>query len=212
MKMSDVKWIVVALMLVAAPRASAQSSGAPQGPEGIKVSGHWTIDVREPDGTLVKSHEFNNALTNNGHVLVRLMARQNSAGQWYVILQGTASLPSPCGTAAQQQACALQEPGDLNNYSGTTKFPALSVSTDAAFPTKLILTGTFTAEVTGHISTVQSANGLCANTVASQSPCASGSGFPLTRHNFVPNEPPPTGPSPVAAGQIVQVRVEITFS
>jgi len=26
------------------------------------VHGHWTIDVREPDGTLVSHNEFENAL------------------------------------------------------------------------------------------------------------------------------------------------------
>src|SRR2546423_15522419 len=34
--------------------------------EGIKVHGHWTIEVRNPDGTLVTHREFENALTSLG--------------------------------------------------------------------------------------------------------------------------------------------------
>jgi len=35
---------------------------AKPGGEGIKVHGHWKIDVREKDGTFVKSTEFDNSL------------------------------------------------------------------------------------------------------------------------------------------------------
>ena len=33
--------------------------------DGIKVHGHWKIDVRDPDGKLVSQTEFENALTTN---------------------------------------------------------------------------------------------------------------------------------------------------
>jgi hypothetical protein len=211
--------VVSALLLACAATAAAQDQAPASDPgrSSIGVYGHWVIEVRERDGSLVKRHEFNNALASPpGHVLVRMMARRFSAGYWSVLLQGTATLPSPCGTPTQQAACAIHEPGDDNLYEGTSKFPVLALSTgdggNPNFPTSLILSGTFTAEVTGHISRVVTANGICPNTVAPATPCATGSGFPLTNHDFVPNSPPPVGPIPVSAGQIVQVRVEISFA
>lgn len=48
----------------AAAKPKSQASTKPTGGqhEGIKVHGHWTIEVRNPDGTLVSRHEFENAL------------------------------------------------------------------------------------------------------------------------------------------------------
>jgi hypothetical protein len=34
--------------------------------DGIKVHGHWTIDVKNPDGSLASRHEFENALDGTG--------------------------------------------------------------------------------------------------------------------------------------------------
>jgi hypothetical protein len=47
---------VLFLLLAAAFPALAQEK------EGIKVHGHWTIDVRNADGTLASHNEFENAL------------------------------------------------------------------------------------------------------------------------------------------------------
>ena len=48
---------------------SIQAEEKPSGDssrEGIKVHGHWTIDVRNPDGTLVTHREFENSLVQAG--------------------------------------------------------------------------------------------------------------------------------------------------
>jgi len=46
--------------------AEAAARTAPKGVnQGILVSGYWKIDVRNPDGSLAKHIEFENALTNN---------------------------------------------------------------------------------------------------------------------------------------------------
>jgi len=49
---------------VASSTASAQDTGDGATTEGIKVHGRWTIEVREPDGTVVERREFENALIN----------------------------------------------------------------------------------------------------------------------------------------------------
>src|SRR6476660_2101480 len=52
-------------MVAQATRSTAaESSGGPK--EGIKVHGHWTIDVRNADGTLATHREFENALQISG--------------------------------------------------------------------------------------------------------------------------------------------------
>jgi hypothetical protein len=47
----------------AAPKSPRAKQSAPEGQqEGITVHGHWTIDVKNPDGKLVKHVEFENSL------------------------------------------------------------------------------------------------------------------------------------------------------
>src|SRR5215469_7481393 len=45
-----------------APQAAGETNSKGGPSVGIKVHGHWTIDVRNPDGTLVTHREFENSL------------------------------------------------------------------------------------------------------------------------------------------------------
>jgi len=70
-----------------APPATAmeEPSTAPAkaGTEGIKVHGHWIINVKNPDGTLVEHREFDNSLQNNGGAaLVGLLSGYFTPGDW----------------------------------------------------------------------------------------------------------------------------------
>ena len=51
-----------------AAHAEEKELPKPQKPEGegVRVHGHWVIDVRNPDGTLVEHRDFQNALTTGG--------------------------------------------------------------------------------------------------------------------------------------------------
>lgn len=44
----------------------AEESGSSGRNEGIKVHGHWTIEVRDPDGRLAAHREFENSLAPSG--------------------------------------------------------------------------------------------------------------------------------------------------
>jgi hypothetical protein len=74
----------------AAPTASeAVADAAPEKPgtEGIKVHGHWTIEVTNPDGTLAERREFENALWGSGGTLLAsLISRQVTVNTWGIIL------------------------------------------------------------------------------------------------------------------------------
>jgi hypothetical protein len=80
---------------LSAPSVAKPPSNTPH--EGIKVHGHWTIEVRNPDGSLVKHVEFENSIcptqTVNGATvpggaltLSQLATGQASIGSWFIIL------------------------------------------------------------------------------------------------------------------------------
>jgi hypothetical protein len=40
------------------------------GQEGIRIHGHWVIDVKNPDGTPAGHHDFQNSLQSGGSLLL----------------------------------------------------------------------------------------------------------------------------------------------
>jgi hypothetical protein len=108
--------------------------------EGIRVHGHWVLEIKNPDGSLASRHEFENSLataTNSGPVLLSfLLTGQYAAGPWVVYIQ----LNDPAGTslvvAESPAVCTLL----LNqNPAGGPCSSTLSVSSGA---TPLVLRGT----------------------------------------------------------------------
>jgi hypothetical protein len=202
---------VLSTILLAAATTGAQTA-QPQpnrGQSSIAVHGFWTIEVREPDGRLVNRYQFNNAL-NDPRPLLFVLARQSSVGRWAVGLGDQFNVGQPC---ANGTACVLHEDGDNNVLSGSTKFTGLTVSADPLpLPTRVVLQGSFAAGATGQISRVSTNLSLCDNSVAPVTSCSGGTSFQLTTHITQQSGAPPLGPIPVAAGQIVQVRVEISFT
>src|SRR5437762_8230794 len=83
----QVRWTVaaVAAAVLALPRLLAA-----QGPaQGIKVQGHWVIEVRDADGTLRVRREFENALTGQGRqTLAEVLGGTSPMGGWIVFAQG----------------------------------------------------------------------------------------------------------------------------
>ena len=55
---SSVAAVLILIVFTSASHLNAQ----PRQQEGIKVHGHWTIEVRGPDGRLVERRQFENAL------------------------------------------------------------------------------------------------------------------------------------------------------
>jgi hypothetical protein len=68
--------------------AEQKPSGGSQ--EGIKVHGHWTIEVRNPDGKVATQREFENSIfagSNGGATLLSLLlGRQTLVGLWEIVL------------------------------------------------------------------------------------------------------------------------------
>ena len=53
--------------------------------DGIKVHGHWTVTVTNPDGTVDAVHEFDNALTDKG-TITNLILGLNNMDKTYIRL------------------------------------------------------------------------------------------------------------------------------
>jgi hypothetical protein len=111
---------------------------APKGqPEGINVHGHWTIEVRNPDGKLVTHREFENALSPgfpvptagqaaSGEALLSAMLTGQVASPiaWGIFLEGPNGLASttnaPCTVAALQIApggCLIFQNNTNSSYA-----------------------------------------------------------------------------------------------
>lgn len=173
----------------------SSSNGGPK--EGIKVHGRWTIDIRNPDGTLVSHREFENALQTSGAALLgSFLQRTDKAGEWIMAVSGG---PSPCGTP-----CWIYEPA-TQFPAGSPIFKTLTISSQGGSNNNTVLAGTATASADGVIETVSSSNYRCS--VDSQGVCPASvfSGTLFTLKNLAT-------PINVVAGQIIQVTVVISFS
>jgi hypothetical protein len=175
--------VVFANLLLLVPQIAAAQS------EGIKVHGRWTIDVREADGALVQHHEFENALTGNGQwVLASWLSRSRVIGRWevqFVKPLFNNGFVSPCGPFA----CTMAEPSLV--MSGVS----LNSSNTAINAIQLV--GSVTATQDGTIGDVRTMVGACID-----DPMCSNAEFTI---KLLPT------PIVVASGQIVQVKVILSF-
>lgn len=159
--------------------------------DGIGVKGSWTIDVRDVDGTLAESVDFTNDLLTSGHLdLARLLVGEASQSQWIVTAAGD---PGPCGTGAADVTCAMYETSSSQGNEDAGRFTTLEV---ARVDSSVRLSGSFTAARDTALDRVESVLTTC----TSEGACETGAFTGTT-----------IAPVDVAAGQIVQVTVELSF-
>jgi hypothetical protein len=207
--------------------------------EGIHVHGHWTIDVRNRDGTLATHREFENSLTAQGaQFLVNVLSSADVPGFWIVGLYSS-SVTGPCFAAESgiappygglQSSCFLAELNDTIPWGSVNPsvFKTLTISepTSGTYNRDLLLSGSFTAPLAGSFQSVFTAANLCAPTVlpascndsVALSPVGFSSGYEelyqlftsTTFQSYFGSQLKPN-PIPVATGQLVQVTVAISF-
>jgi len=197
--------------------------------EGIKVHGHWTIEVRNSDGTVVTRHEFENSLaggtTGGGQALAGFLGRLFSTSFWLVRLDGTGICGASSGASA---ACVIEEGGGGAIFP-TEVWPSygfaapnsqnLTVGTSNT-GTDLILSGSVTTLTAGQITGVDSFVLGCppSNPPSNPAgaPCAgfkTGQAvFSFTSRSLDGLNGDPQGPISVASGQMIAVTVDISFS
>lgn len=192
----------------AAPEKQKQS---PKGQEeGVNVHGHWTIEIRNPDGSLAGRHEFENYLAPVGKkLLTAILTRTGTMMQWDVRLIATGPSCSPVLTNISY--CALEEPIPGKSDDGTS-FYNLKVSIPSSGD-RLSLSGSAQISGTGQIYQVSTGVWYCTPDHAL------GSCPPLL--TVVPGTPPPAGgdftianppPINVQPGQTLLITVSFTFS
>ena len=175
-----------------APQVHAQSR------EGITVHGHWAIDIRQPDGTLVRHHEFENGLNGGAGTLARILSHQFTSGSWKIQIPGPTS---PC--APLRLACEIWE-SNTGVAPSPTRVANLTMSADLMTGV-ITLTGSIKAPAAGEIAIVQTAIGLCAPTTAATACHNVNSPFAFTQANL-------PSPLPVAANQTIEFTVTISFT
>jgi len=195
--------------------------------QGVKLHGHWVIDVRNPDGTLTGHRDFENALESSAQgFLIGLMSGYMVPGDYMIVL-GAQSGNGPC--VATYQFCGIARSlstypalGYCANYycTGGSLSYTYNFGTSFGGPFSLVLSGSITSNQTGTVGIVYSLLNLCANN-------ASGGANPSTVETSSPSScitqtSPATWYGPlsdanitpvsVTSGQIIQVTVTITFS
>lgn len=188
----------------AAGKPSAEEKPSGDGNhEGIKVHGHWTIDVRNPDGTLVTHNEFENSLapTNGNSVLLSLLARSSVPGGFQV------GLSNPSGTGlCGAGVCTISESSQSFSLGNSSNLVVQSTSYNGTSLTQVNLVGSAFVISGGSIVSVNTVLFTCPASVSPQA-CASGTsalGSTLTQTTI--------SPISVASRQIVQVTVNLSFS
>jgi hypothetical protein len=194
--------------------------------QGIKVHGHWTIDIKNPDGTLAQHHEFENSIQYDGqNYLIGLMSGYGAAGPWYIYFTsaGAVASTSPCDTA-QYPYCAIvystaTQPG-LFACAHYTCASGLTITPTFGIGPTLTLAGSIAATQAGSIGAVGTSMSACGGTPGSNGyPTAISTITPAacylsTTTSFTGTATATNLASPisVANGQIIQVTVVLSLS
>jgi hypothetical protein len=204
------KWTTAVLVAV----VCATGLGAQSQQEGLRVRGQWVIDIREPDGTLLRRVEFENALRARGQsVLASLLTGQASAGLWAISIGGYNNQELCYNTSLEDVECRI-DPPESSVSPLPYRFKNLTIvdtTERVGVPsgTSLVLSGSATIAIDGSIASVSTSLGICASTVTPEL-CDSGQAVGNNAPDFTSHSLSP--PVPVSAGQIVQVKVTLTFS
>lgn len=202
----------------AAPKPAAEEPKKKGAGEGIQVHGHWTIEVKDPDGKVAVHREFENSLIGapyGASTLGELLLGYVVNGGFAIIL-----LEAPTAGGGLQ----LYNTSFLGACSTTAPCGPL---TAGPLPNGLSLSGQVVSTAAnpipaGNIVAVATSTYLCANTAPPATPTTVSTispavctfpnalAFALTSAALGP--PPLLYPAvPVLAGQTVAATVQITF-
>ncbi len=174
---------------------------------GIGVKGAWTIDVLDPDGTLVESVDFTNDLQDAGaDRLGQLLGRTRVPGEWSVLLFGGACHATEPSNLVP---CSISEPTRPAYVDDDSFFNDLTVEPVAA---GLTLRGSAVAMLDGAIDAVWTRLTFCEPFDSDGAVVTSSDCLGVGNNDGVAEFTATTVASvAVAEGQIVQVTVELSF-
>jgi hypothetical protein len=220
---------------VADPVRQLSHAGGPQ--EGIKVHGHWIIDVKNPDGTLVKHNTFENSLVYDGtQYLTALLSGYGVGGDYAIYFTNatatpTASpttnvvCPAPASTTTNTfPYCSIVQ--NVNSQPGLFHclhyvcVSGLTVTPTFGSGAGVTLVGAITAPQAGAVVNVYVGFAGCniAATTTPPQPTGPATITPTACETSTTNSYGGTmsstliTPITVVAGQIIQITVTYTFS
>jgi len=217
--------------LAAQTAAEEKVATAPAKPgvEGIKVHGHWIIDVRNPDGSLAQHRDFENSLADGGYFLTGAVSGYALIGGYFINLVGNACTPLTYGYSN----CYIPQTGASNWECGVyytcigslTAVPNFGIAGVTA--SSLVVSGSAVIPMAGTISAVQTLNNYCysqgppgvigpanltsGNPAACTATNAGGGNTNGWGYNTLTGTTLTT-PLSVTAGQAILVTVTISFS
>jgi len=225
----------------ASPATPAHEPSAKGQHEGIKVHGHWTIEVRNPDGKLVSHTEFENALVQPGGVLnLNFLLTGGAVPGGYEIKLGSDAqgFNGPCAVINTSiTSCVLVGSfispvpaafGDETSGCGGTDFSNQITPVGPCFPLTIALNGgssgpiTFSGTAVANTATpitdvflspiiCYSSNFFFPGTAAT-SPNSCAQGSPHeTAFTALTHATLPTPVAISAAGQLISVNVQLSF-
>ena len=176
--------------------ASVETHGAH---DGVKVHGHWTIVIRNADGSISSRHEFENGLVGDT-VLAGILARTTTVGPWSVAIR------KPCTVSGFPGVCVIQE-ANPPLQSVSQPFPNLTVQQGGTAPqlNTVVLSGSAKSAQGGTITEVETNLTTCAPTTAPSACGATAS----TIHKFTSQT---ISQITVQPGQSIDVTVQLSFS
>ena len=192
--------LLFALATWQVPAVIAADSG-----EAIGVSGHWVIEVRDPDGGMAARREFHNALDPSSNALGQLLTAQMSAGGLQIRAEcslGSVGCVTPCPriNPAANPACQIIDPRQTIPEAGGVFRNLATVEIVGGVQ----LRGFFVAATEGTIGFVSTLVRGCVRTAAPAA-CTVNQVVFLTSGLVSP-------PVVVQAGQQVLVTVNLTFA
>src|SRR6266550_2044697 len=132
-----VRWTVAAVAAAALALPRLLAAQVPS--QGIKVHGHWVIEVRDADGTLRVRREFENAFQPEGRrVLAEVLSRTIPMGGWIIFAAGPGG--NLCNALPVSNGCRMVEPGSIFPADSWTFKNLTKTVTDAS---ELVLQGSF---------------------------------------------------------------------
>jgi hypothetical protein len=187
---------------------------------GITVHGHWVLDLRDKDGTLIEHRDFHNSLTSSGALFLPaiLGGRAIGVGMGVFALGGSDRyqlypsnvnlFASQCQSLTVANTTVICIPGLSASYAASSSTPNVTLS------------GQLTAAHAESIGLVGTLLGLCANigvdapvgitgtACAASANAAPGSGSGVLEFTSAGL----TTPLSMTAGQVLTISVTISFS
>lgn len=198
---------------------SASASKKP-GDEGIKVHGHWTLDVKDKDGAIVQHRDFQNSLVAAGATtLINLLTGLASAEQMEVGV-GTTNNSHAYGLIVSTSSIAAGATC-TNYYSACFSNLARTYGVTNGYASSIILSGTVPAQSSAYtVTNVSSAVNSCgvssgtAPTPVSPSACNGNVASTNSGNQFYISDFTAASISnlAVSAGQVLTVSFTLSFS